>query len=88
MIGNVNDRKIWTIPCVYCIESVYVRYFLFVQKGGGSLKRKRCPLGTVGCLVVLAGVLILMSLVLPSGFWWFVLAIILIGIGIGILRSC
>ena len=52
------------------------------------MKRKKGPLGTVGCLVVLAGVLILLSLVLPSGFWWFVLAMVLIGVGIGILRSC
>ena len=67
--------------------TVCARYF-FDRKGGSTLKRKKGPLGTVGCLVVLAGVLILLSLVLPSGFWWFVLAMVLIGVGIGILRSC
>ena len=41
---------------------------------------------TLGCLVVLAGVLIILALVLPAGFWWFALAIALICGGIWLLR--
>ena len=44
--------------------------------------RRRRNGNTLGCLVVLAGVLI----VLPAGFWWFALAIALICGGIWLLR--
>ena len=40
--------------------------------------RRRRNGNTLGCLVVLAGVLIILALVLPAGFWWFALAIIVI----------
>jgi hypothetical protein len=40
----------------------------------------------IGALIVCAGLLIILTLVLPSGFWWFFLGIALIVIGILILR--
>ena len=40
--------------------------------------RRRRNGNTLGCLVVLAGVLIILALVLPAGFWWFALAVALI----------
>lgn len=36
--------------------------------------RRRRNGNTLGCLVVLAGVLIILALVLPAGFWWFAVA--------------
>lgn len=43
---------------------------------------------TVGKLAVAAGVLILLWMILPAGFWWFVFAVALIVLGIKIARSC
>ena len=48
--------------------------------------RRRRNGNTLGCLVVLAGGLIILALVLPAGFWWFALAIVLICGGIWLLR--
>jgi hypothetical protein len=39
------------------------------------------------CAIVL-GVIILLALVLPSQFWWFALAALLIAGGLWILRCC
>lgn len=49
--------------------------------------RRRNNGNKLGCLVILAGVLIILALVLPSGFWWFTLAIALICGGIWLIRS-
>ncbi len=54
--------------------------------GGVFMCRRRRNGNTLGCLVVLAGVLIILALVLPAGFWWFALAIALICGGIWLLR--
>ena len=48
--------------------------------------RRRRNGNTLGCLVVLAGVLIILALVLPAGFWWSALAIAPICGGIWLLR--
>lgn len=42
----------------------------------------------MGWLVILAGIVILLALILPAGFWWFVLGAALIIAGIWLLRSC
>jgi NO-binding membrane sensor protein with MHYT domain len=34
------------------------------------------------------GLFILLALVLPSDFWWFFLAAVLIGFGIWVMRCC
>lgn len=41
-----------------------------------------------GCVAIIAGIVIFMSLVLPTEFWWFILAAVLIGAGIWFIRSC
>lgn len=41
-----------------------------------------------GWLVILRGVVIILALILPAGFWWFALAVALIIGGIWLLRSC
>lgn len=52
----------------------------------GRRRRRRGP--AVGWLVMLAGIVIILALILPAGFWWFALAIALIAGGIWLLRSC
>ena len=52
----------------------------------GRRRRKRGP--SIGWLVILAGVLIILAMILPPGFWWFALAIALIAAGIWLLRNC
>lgn len=48
---------------------------------------KKCkPKGRIGCLVALLGVFVLLALILPSTFWWFVLGAILIYVGFYVLR--
>ena len=49
--------------------------------------RRRRNGNTLGCLVVLAGVLIILALVLPAGFWGVALAIALICGGVWLLRG-
>lgn len=41
-----------------------------------------------GCVAIFAGIIIFLSLVLPTEFWWFILAAVLIGAGIWFLRCC
>ncbi len=61
---------------------------------GGIFMRKPCrkPRSTngrprsIGCFSMLAGVFILLAMVLPVGFWWFMLAILLIATGIWLNR--
>lgn len=48
---------------------------------------KRRPRGNfLGWFAVLAGVIIVLALVLPAGFWWFLLALVLIVVGVWLLR--
>lgn len=42
----------------------------------------------MGWIVILAGVIIILALILPAGFWWFALAAALIFCGVWLLRSC
>ena len=41
-----------------------------------------------GMISICAGLVIILSLVLPNSFWWFVLAAALIGGGIWLIRCC
>ena len=52
----------------------------------GRRRRRRGP--SIGWLVILAGVIIILALILPAGFWWFALAVGQIVAGIWLLRSC
>lgn len=48
-------------------------------------KRRKKP---VGWIIVTVGVIVLLSQILPEGFWWFLLGACLIGVGICINRNC
>ena len=41
-----------------------------------------------GLVAIMMGLLILLSLVLPPSFWWFTLAVGLIGFGLWYIRCC
>ena len=41
-----------------------------------------------GMIAICAGLVIILSLVLPASFWWFVLAAALIGGGVWLIRCC
>lgn len=40
----------------------------------------------IGCLTVLLGVFVLLALVLPTTFWWLLLAGVLIYVGVWVIR--
>lgn len=42
----------------------------------------------LGNICILSGVMIVLALILPSGFWWFLLGVGLIGFGIYLDRRC
>ena len=46
-------------------------------------KRKR----TIGMCIVGLGVLVIMALILPTNFWWFVLGVGLIALGIFVCKK-
>ena len=46
------------------------------------MRRGRNRKNGVGLIAILAGVVILMAMSLPVGFWWFLLAVLLIAVGI------
>lgn len=50
------------------------------------MRRNGCSLW--GMIAIGAGVIIILSIVLPKSFWWFVLAAGLIGGGIWLMRCC
>lgn len=58
------------------------RYFFL---GGMELRRHS---KTIGRIVMCCGVMVILSLVLPTSFWWFVLGMFLICVGVTIMRHC
>lgn len=52
------------------------------------MRRKKNPYTLAAATAIGAGVLILFSLVLPSSFWWFLLGVGLITLGICLRRRC
>ncbi|MEG0777637.1 MAG: hypothetical protein RR147_00730 [Oscillospiraceae bacterium] len=40
----------------------------------------------IGCFTVILGIFVLLALILPPGFWWFVLGAVLIWIGFWVIR--
>jgi hypothetical protein len=51
-----------------------------------SMRKKGKGNGTIGCLAVILGIIIILIMVLPAGFWWFALAGALIIGGLFFLR--
>ena len=54
--------------------------------GGVFLRRK--GFNVLGLAALSAGVVIILSIVLPSSFWWFALAAALICAGVWLIRCC
>ena len=54
--------------------------------GGDVLRRGRRSIW--GCAAIAAGILIILALVLPTAFWWFMIAVGLIAAGLWYLRCC
>ena len=52
------------------------------KRGGGANGR------AFGWIMIAIGVIIILAMILPAGFWWFALAAALIGVGIWIMRGC
>ena len=50
------------------------------------MRRRRWCL--LSCTAIAAGVLILLALILPTAFWWFLIAAGLIAAGIWLMRCC
>ena len=44
--------------------------------------------GVLGWAAIAAGCVILLSMILPPGFWWFMLGVALISVGLCIKRRC
>ena len=44
--------------------------------------------GIWGCVAIIAGFIIILSLVLPEAFWWFTFAAALIVLGVWYMRCC
>ncbi|MDO4991180.1 MAG: hypothetical protein Q4E45_11825 [Eubacteriales bacterium] len=42
----------------------------------------------VGCIAIVTGFVIILSLILPSGFWWFAFGAGLIGLGLWLNSRC
>ena len=52
------------------------------------MHRKKPPYSVLGAAAIAAGIFILLSLVLPVSFWWFLLGVGLIVTGIHLRRKC
>lgn len=50
------------------------------------MRRRRNRKNGLGLIAITAGVVIMMSMILPAGFWWFMLAVLLISVGVWINR--
>ena len=61
---------------------------MYYCKRKGRVFMRRNNMNTLGLIAVGAGVLIILSLVLPKSFWWFALSALLIGAGVWLLRCC
>lgn len=58
--------------------------YINAVQGGGFLHKGRHPIFAM--IAILLGIVIILSLVLPSQFWWFVLAACLIAFGVWLNR--
>ncbi len=48
--------------------------------------RRRRPRLLLGVFLIAVGAIIILSMILPAGFWWFILGLGLIALGIWFLR--
>jgi len=59
-----------------------------IHIAGGGIFMRRGHRGFWGCTAIMAGVIIILSLVLPTAFWWFAFAAALIMLGVWFMRCC
>lgn len=52
------------------------------------MRRKASTKQIAGRIAIITGIVIILAMILPVGFWWFALAAALISLGIWIIRSC
>lgn len=60
----------------------YTELNSFTRKAGFVMRKGRRKKDGIGKLLIIAGTLILLAMILPGQFWWFVLGITLISLGI------
>lgn len=53
---------------------------------GIKMWRNGKPRYRIGCLVAILGVFVLLALILPTSFWWFIFGALLIYLGLCVLR--
>lgn len=53
---------------------------------GIEMRKNGRPRYRIGCLVALMGVFVLLALILPTSFWWFIFGALLIYLGLCVLR--
>ena len=61
---------------------------MYYRMAKGRVFVRRNGMNFWGLIAIGIGVVIILSIVLPKSFWWFVLAGALIGGGIWLLRCC
>ena len=59
-----------------------------IHLAGGGIYMRRTHRGIWGCAAIIAGFVIILSLVLPEAFWWFIFAAALIALGVWFMRCC
>ena len=86
-IGSIN-KILFTnkILSAYNVPGTEYAERIIFLRGGKIMRKNGKPHCRIGCLVALLGVFVLLALILPSSFWWFVLGAFLIYLGLCVIR--
>ena len=52
------------------------------------MRKRQKSTRIIGWAAITAGIVVLLSMILPAGFWWFMLGVALISAGICVNRWC
>ncbi|MBQ2895930.1 MAG: hypothetical protein IJE26_04395 [Oscillospiraceae bacterium] len=52
------------------------------------MRKRANGAGVAAWIAITAGLIVLLSMILPPGFWWFMLGVALIALGLCIRRRC
>lgn len=63
-----------------------IGYSKILVGGGGFMGRGWLHGNLIGFVFIAAGALIILGMILPKVFWWFLLGLVLIAIGVWMLR--
>lgn len=58
----------------------------YLKKGGGTTVRNWRTRWSIGRIVTWLGVFVLLALILPTSFWWFMLGAVMIYVGACVIR--